>query len=310
MLATIGVNLEDTYRANVFSRQPSGNNLHLYGTSDPTQQWRELGPLAASPLAFLDVRHLGELERVHAEIAECNPNIIIALGNTATWALGLGLGINALRGSVHTTTISGLPRPVKVLPTFHPAAVLRQWDTRVICLADLAKAERESHSPDFNFDNTELWLMPTLEDLEEFDERFMRDATVCACDIETKRGQIDAVCFTPTPEVSLSIPFWINGPNPNYWPSPEDEVKAWSYAIRWMEDPNLTKIFQNGLFDLQYLMSFCTPRACTEDTMLQSHSLFSEMKKGLGFLGSIHANYPSWKQLIKVSPTAKLKRDD
>ena len=312
MLDTIGVNLSDCYKANVFSRQPTGNNLHLYGTNDPARSYRDLGPLASNPTVFMDAEHRGELDRLHAEIAACNPNILVALGNTATWALGLGLGISALRGSVHTTNIRGLDRPVKVLPTYHPASVLRQWDQRVIALADLAKAERESHYPDIRFDNTELWLNPTLDDLEEFDRVHMRDAKRCACDIETKRGQIDFICFTPEPaDVSLSIPFWVAGPQPNYWGSVRDECAAWRYVHRWMEREDLVKVFQNGLYDLSYIpQTGCTPRNCSEDSMLAAHSLYSELSKGLGFLGSIHANVPSWKSMNTFKKEELLKRDD
>lgn len=310
MLNTIGVELNDTRRINVFSRQPTDNNLHLYGATEPDRAFRDLGPLASNPLTYMDAQHCGELARVRSEISACNPNVIIALGNTATWALGLGLGIGALRGSVHTTNING--RTIKVVPTYHPASVLRQWDQRVIALADLAKAERESHYPELRFDNTELWLNPTLDDLEEFDRVHMQSASRCACDIETKRGQIDFICFTPEPaDVSISIPFWVAGLQPNYWPTPRDECAAWRYVHRWMEREDLVKVFQNGMFDLSHIpQTGCTPRNCSEDTMLQSHSLYSELQKGLGFLGSIHTNVPSWKKMIHVKNEDLLKRDD
>jgi len=300
MFATIGMSLHDCYVATVFSRQPSGNNLHLYASPDQTTQFRALGPMASNPVAYMDTAHSWEIARLHKEIAAVSPNIILALGNTATWVLGLGLGINSLRGAVHTASIPGMVSPVKVLPTYHPSSILRQWDQRVVALADLAKCERESHYPELRFDNTELWLNPTLADLEEFDREYMQPARLCACDIETKRGQMDFICFTPSPaDVSLSIPFWVNGPEPNYWPTPEAEAIAWSYVRRWMERPDLIKIFQNGCYDLSYIPTLgITPRGCHEDTMLMAHSLYSELQKGLGFLGTIHANVPSWKSMI------------
>ncbi len=278
MLATIGMSLHDCYVATVFSRQPSGNNLHLYGSSDPAHQHRDLGPLASNPITYLDTQHLQELDRLRAELDAVRPNVILALGNTATWALGLGLGINGLRGAVHTTNVNG--RVVKVLPTYHPSSILRQWDQRVV--------------------NTELWLNPTLEDLKEFDREYMIPAKLCACDIETKRGQMDFICFTPVPaDVSLSIPFWVNGPEPNYWSTPREEAIAWGYVRKWMERDDLIKVYQNGMYDLAYIPTLgITPRGCHEDTMLQAHSLYSELQKGLGFLGTIHCSVPSWKSMI------------
>lgn len=299
MLATIGVSLDACYKANVFSRQPAGSNLHLFTvTRDDPRACIARGPLTSAPLGYCNVEFEPELHRLYAELEVVRPNIILALGNTACWALGLGTGINGLRGAVHTTQVNG--RVVKVLPTYHPASILRQWDQRVVALADLAKAERESHYPELRFDNTELWLNPTLEDLEEFDREHMTPATRCACDIETKRGQMDFICFTPSPaDVSLSIPFWINGPQPNYWATVEEELTAWGYVRKWMERPDLIKVFQNGMYDLAYIPTVgITPRGCSEDTMLQAHSLHSELQKGLGFLGTVHCNTPSWKSMI------------
>lgn len=310
MLRTIGINLDDCFRTNTFSRQPEGNNLALYGTEHKADQYTQLGPLSHNPLTFMDTAHQGELTRLYAELVTVDPNVIIALGNTATWALGLGLGINALRGSVHTATVPGMVRPVKVVPTYHPAMVLRQWDQRVVALADLEKAHVESQSPEFAFDNSELWIAPTLEDLEEFDRLHMVGAAVCAADIETKRGQITCISFAPRNDISLVIPFWQEGERPSYWRTPTEESLAWGYVRKWMEREDLTKVFQNGLYDLQYLQAYCSPRGCTEDTLLQHHSLFSELRKGLGFLGSVYANVPSWKSMRTFKREELLKRDD
>jgi len=309
MLNTVGVDLNDCRKVNVFSYRPlAGNDISRFGVAPGHPDGDvSLGPLTNNPRSFMDRRHRMEVERCHKELVDCRPHIVVALGNTATWALGLGTGINALRGSLQSW------RGIKVLPTYHPAAVLRQWDLRPVAIADLAKAERESHSPDLHYDNTTLWLMPTLDELREFDEQYMSHTTRCAADIEIKRGQIDCISFAPTPEVSLSIPFWTeraDGLWESYWPTLKEELVAWGYVRKWLEDPHIAKVFQNGLFDLQHLQPYCSPRNCTEDTMLMSHSLWSEMSKGLGFLGSIHANYPAWKSLRTYKKEDDWKRDD
>ena len=43
--------------------------------------------------------------------------------------------------------------------------------------------------------------------------------------------------------------------------------------------------------------------------MLAHHSLYSELQKGLGFLGSIYTNYPSWKSMRTFKREEQLKRD-
>lgn len=310
MLNTVGVDLDDVFKCNVFSRRPPSNDIAAgYGTLIPSAASKALGPLTSNPTTWLDDAFFPELDRVQAELAACNPNVVIALGNTATWALGLGSGINTLRGTVHLTSIGS--RAVKVLPTFHPAAVLRDWSLRTIAIADLEKANVESASPDLNFDNTQLWLAPTLEDLADFEALHMGEATVCATDVETKRGQITCLSFAPSVHHSIVVPFWQEGPQPHYWRTLSDELAAWKWVRKWIESPTLVKVMQNGCYDTMYFMAHgMKPRGCVADTMLQHHSLFCELRKGLGFLGSVYSNVPSWKNMRTFKKEEALKKDD
>lgn len=309
MLKTIGVNLDDCYKTNVFGRQPMGNNVSLYGVPEKAPETAHMGPLTTNPITYLNPAFLPEIHRLSEELASCKPNIIIALGNVACWALLGQQGITALRGSVHRTNITGTI--TKVLPTYHPAAVLRQWEWRVIALADLEKAHNESFTPDFAYDNSELWLNPTYPDLLEFGHRYMEHATECATDVETKRGQITAVSFAPTPDISIAIPFWLEGPNPDYWHTVHEEAAAWRWVQHWIEKPDLVKVMQNGMYDTQYFMRHGMKVInFTEDTMLAHHSLYSELQKGLGFLGSIYTNTVSWKKMRTFRVEDQLKKDD
>ena len=197
MLRTVGVNMEDCYVTNVFSCQPSGNNLSLYGDGDRSGLGGTLGPLTSNPTTFVSDEHYHHITRLHAESPPCSPNITILLGNTAMWACGLGQGIKALRGSLSTVILPGMVRPLKVLPTYHPAAVLRDYSLRIIAISDLQKAVNESTSPATTVRHHELWLAPSLGDLREFDNRYMAQSAICAVDIETKRGQITCVSFAP-----------------------------------------------------------------------------------------------------------------
>jgi hypothetical protein len=310
MLRTVGINLDDCFRTNVFSRQPSGNNLGLYGTENPSPEARSLGALTHKPQLWIADEWLPEVARLRHELAACQPNIILALGNVACWALLGQQGINSLRGSVHVSDF--LPgRQLKVLPTFHPAAVLRQWDQRVISIADFAKASAEAHTPEFTYDNTELWLAPTLRDLETFGRLHLENATEVATDVETKRGQITYVSFAPRPDISIAIPFWIDGDNPHYWGTEAEELQAWRWVKHWIEKRGLVKVLQNGLYDIQYFLRHgLTPVDFREDTMLAHHSLFCEMRKGLGFRGSIYCTTPSWKSMRTYKMEEQLKKND
>ena len=313
MLRAIGVGLDDLYRTNVFDRRPPDNDLAIgYGVPrDHPNACVDLGQLTAKPMVtYLHSQHVGQIARLYAEIDRVGPNIIVPLGNTACWALGLGHGIGDLRGSVHQVEIHG--RLYKVLPTYHPSAVLRQWDLRTIALTDFEKAHQESTTPDLQFDNTELWFEPTLADLEEFGRLYLAPARECAFDVETKQGQITCLSFAPNIDVEIVVPFWVEGPQPHYWPCLRDECRAWRWVQYWVEKPDLIKVTQNGLYDTMYLRMAhkMNPMNFSEDTMLASHSLYSEMRKGLGVLGSLYTNTPSWKKMRTFKREEQLKRDD
>jgi DNA polymerase len=312
MLRTIGVSLDDCWRTNVFDQQPPSNDIaSAYGVPrDDPRADSTLGPMTANPTSFLSTDHLPHLDRLYRELVACRPNIIVALGNTACWALGLGLGINALRGAVQQVELCG--NYVKVLPTYHPAAILRQWDQRVIAIADLEKAHVESSTPDLNFDNSELWLQPTLADLHEFGDRYLENATHTAVDVETKQGQITCLSFAPSVDRAIVVPFWKAGPDPHYWPTVEEERCAWKWSRKWVERPTLVKITQNGMYDASYFRSphGMRPTNFSEDTMIAHHSLYGELRKGLGLLGSLYANVPEWKSMRAFKKEEWLKRDD
>lgn len=315
MLSTIGVNLDDCFKTNCFQRRPPNNSLSAgYGTDVPSARSRALGALGKNPSFWLADDHWPELERLRAEIEAVSPNIIVALGNTACWALGLSGGITDIRGYIYQTQAVGdlaLSRPFKVLPTYHPALILRQWSHRTICISDLEKARVEAADPTFTPDSAELWLSPSLEDMETFRARHLAGATHVATDVETKKGQITCVSFAPTPTISLCVPFWVDGPNPHYWPTESAEVAAWKWCAEVLEDPSTVKVMQNGLYDCQYMLKHgIKPQNCTADTMLLHHSMYSELNKGLGFLGSIYSNTPAWKKMRTFKREEALKKDD
>lgn len=91
--------------------------------------------------------------------------------------------------------------------------------------------------------------------------------------------------------------------NGSYWGGPEEEFAAWS-CVRALLESTIPKVWQNGLYDLQYLSRMgIRPRANREDTMLLHHSLFPEMQKGLGFLGSIYCGESEWKSRRRKRPS-------
>lgn len=297
ILAQVGIERADCFITNVIMDQPEKNNLATFclAKADLPPGY-DHPPIMNSPSQlYLHPDRLYELARLASELEAANPNVIVALGNTATWALLGTPEITRMRGTIYQSGLPGLT-PRKVLPTFHPAAVARQWNMRPIACMDFEKANVEAKSPDVSYDNAELWLKPTLNDLPLFDP-YMAASTLLSIDVETRRGMITEVGFAPSPDRAMTIPFRLKGPRPHYWQSAYEERMAWRWVRRWCESP-IPKVMQNGMYDVQYFMRHgIFVRNFEEDTMLAHHSAYPELPKDLGFLGSVYTNHPSWKFL-------------
>lgn len=106
MIAAVGLERKDVYIANVLKTRPPENR-----TPRPDEV-AHCGPWLAS------------------QIAVVQPSVIVALGGTpAKHLLGTSTGITRLRGIRAEIVVAG--RAVAVLPTFHPAYVLRQYTEEV-----------------------------------------------------------------------------------------------------------------------------------------------------------------------------------
>lgn len=111
MLGAIGLTRDDVYICNVLKCRPPGNR-----SPQPDE--------AAACRPFLD-----------AQIAEIAPPLLLALGShAARLLLRTERGITSLRGRIHTT-----PEGWRVLPSFHPAYLLRRPAAKRDSWADLQR---------------------------------------------------------------------------------------------------------------------------------------------------------------------------
>ena len=290
---------------NVFNFRPTANRLESIccdRKSLPSDY--RLPSLALG--GYVRPEYLPELGRLLDEIRISRPNCILAAGNSACWALLRATNIGSIRGAV---TLSVTEPQTKVVPAYHPAAILRQWSWRPITVADIMKALRESASPELVRPERYVTINPSLGDITSwFAELMASPPEVLSVDTETKWGQISCIGFAKSKSDALVIPFYEPG-KPNYWPSHADEHHAWMLTRAILES-EVPKLFQNGLYDIQYILRMgIRPRNMLHDTMLLHHSLYPEMRKGLGFLGSIYTNESAWK-LMGRPKADTVKRDE
>lgn len=220
MLSEAGIERADCFLSNVFNFRPSNNKIETI--CGPREESIKGFP-ALAKTKYVPQAYIPELERLGDEIISVNPNLIIALGNTPTWALLGRTGISKIRGTtaLSTHTVTGY----KVLPTFHPAAVLRQWELRPTVIMDFFKARREAKFPEVIRPERTIWIEPKIEDLYEFRHRYLNERPLrCAVDIETAGNQITCIGIAPNPRVALVIPF-MDGRRlgKNFWGNVENE---------------------------------------------------------------------------------------
>lgn len=276
MLNEAGILRNDCWITNVVKHQPANNNINpLFSDSKQTVPSQEMKD------------YLVELKE---ELEAIQPNIVIALGRTAMWALTGKSQIMKHRGSLYESTlIPGL----KVIPTMHPAAVARQWvPWRQIIPADLMKAKEESAFPEVLKPDRRFIIEPSYDEVLYYMDFYER-VEFMSFDIETRPYKIVSIAFAAETDFALCIPF-TKGYN-NYW-SAEEELGVWKAINRVLSAPS-KKVGQNVQYDELYLARFhgVYVQNIWIDTMIAHHELYPETPKGLDFLASLWTKEPYWK---------------
>lgn len=234
-----------------------------------------------------------------AELKQCTPNVIVAVGEHSMRALTGKYGITNWRGSILESHV--LPGK-KVIPVIHPASVLREWYYHPICLVDWKRIGEESHTPEIVLPQRTYNIRPTFEQAMEWIE-ILAQAEYVACDIETKYGHVACVGFSDRIDRAFCIPFISN--KGHYWDSTEEEEAIWMGIYRILAGPG-KKIFQNALFDLSRLSAMgMRVNNVHHDTMLGQALLYPELEKSLAVQTSIFTREPYYKSEGKQALNVK-----
>ena len=297
MLAQVG--LTHVSKTCVLHQHPEGNNIEKFCGAKATAI-PHFPPITLGK--YLRSEFQPELDRLEREIIEANPNLIIALGSLALAALTGQNKIGKFRGTIMQSH-SG----PKVIGTYHPGAVLRQWSQRVIVVADLRKAVKEQEFKEIRIPQRFVLIDPTIEELDLAYKNHLASAKELSVDIETRAGHIRCIGFSPTPSLAVVIPFFdTRFPGNCYWQNPSHMIRAMTMVKKLLDSP-AEKVMQNGSYDLQWTWrKWGRPmNNFNIDTTLAHHSLYPEMQKDLGFLGSVYTTEPSWKLMRQRSNEVK-----
>lgn len=299
MLSAAGIRRSECHVTCVFYRYPGAGGIERQMCGG-----KEGGILPAfSRGKYVRNEFQPELDRLTGEIERVNPNVILAMGNAALWALTGGIGIKKNRGTPMQGTTGH-----KVIPTWAPVSVIRQWTLRPIVIADLHKAKAQSEYPDIRRPKRIIHMDPTIEDIEAFYHEYIVPAPFLSVDIETKSKTITEIGFATSASRALVVPFYHRAsPGRNYWSTFDEEREAWRWVRRILAEKPV--IGQNYQYDLKYLwqtVGIPNPHFIG-DTMILHHTLQPEMEKGLGFLASIYTQEPAWKWMRQDAD--KLKKE-
>lgn len=293
----VGLSFNECHKTYVFLQMPQKGELAGFcGKKDEGVK----GLPALSRAGYMLPKYQHELDRLYAEINRMDPNVILALGPAASWALLGTTGLKAIRGAPAASTAPQLKRPYKVIPTYSPNAVNRDYSLRPIVLSDLDKLRRESGYPEVVRPSRKIWLEPTLGDLYEYEREFIHHSNQLSIDIETKGRIITCIGFAPDKHSAIVVPFFSERrKDNNYWSTLHEEVEAWNWVRRMCA---LKKaVGQNFIYDMNFLWTeygITVPKA-SDDTMLLHHALQLEMPKALGFLATLYTDEASWKFMRK-----------
>lgn len=293
LLHEAGILRSECFITNCIKYRPYNNNLEEFicrKKSPPAADWTNYHGIWCAPGI------VEQLELTKREILSTKATLVIPLGNLALWLVTGRWGIGDWRGSTLATDY-GI-----VLPTYHPAAILRQWSWRPYVSRDLKRGcevlRRGLTVPQYNF-----ILRPQLAQLNEFfssiDAALVRGPTILSVDIETRRGQIDCIGIATSRLNALCIPFFSRA-SPNYW-SEDEEFLVVAALRRLFTHPNARVVGQNFSYDVQYIYrQWKILPTLAFDTMLGHHVCWPGTDKDLATLSSLYCEYHTfWKHESK-----------
>lgn len=298
MLAEAGIMRGSCFVTNVIRIRPPGNDIDNFIAAKKTAitpQHKEFNGKHVLP-AVLD-----GIELLKREIEACQPNLIIAFGNVAAWALTGVWGVTSWRGStLPSTLLLSMSYAPKVLISYSPTMILRQWSWRQIMITDLKRAKKEAEFKEVIRRDYSILMSPDystiISTLDQLITHVQTKELPLSVDVETAAGHIDILGLAWSPVDALVIAFFNRGDPKPLWSEEEEFEIAWR-LYKLLPHPNCKVMGQNFSYDAQYILRhYLFLPNLVDDTMLAQHSCFSNLPKALDFLASMYCeHYVYWK---------------
>jgi uracil-DNA glycosylase len=335
ILAEAGINRAECFITNVVAEQPTANEMgHFFLSTTEVKEY--LGEpthgLYPKPNVFNGLVNLSH------QLRQVQPDIVVACGNYALWALGDDLvkieskskpglstrkmpsGIAKWRGSQLYCNLDYAVRNEddeiihipKLVPIYHPAAIMRNWSWRYITVHDL---KQRVATPWVDEDNYDFIVRPTYDQVMQFFETLLFSLNdghqYIAVDLETRGGFTACIGIALDDRHAISIPLMCIENQRGYW-TLKEELAITTLFRCLFENPRLHIYGQNFLYDMQYLDAefMRVDPACVFDTMLAHHLCWPGTLKGLDYISSLYCRFHRyWKDEGKLWDTS-IPEDD
>jgi len=277
LLTKAGIQRDECYITNVIHTRPEKNNFECYYTDSKHSQ----------PTTALIQAH----ENLCKEVAGYRPNVVVALGKEAMFALTGHKRILKWRGSI--LNVQG----VKCIPTLHPAMVMRDPKMNPIISMDMMRIAEESKTPKMpDVYRDAFRINPSYEMVMYMLKEFLPQQSILAFDIETipPLEQIMCLGFAWSKEDAFCLPVFFG--TSSWWTAEEEFaiIKATQALVN--NNPGIKWIAQNAQYDMTYLADKWDVNInIWMDTMIAFHCTYPEMRKSLAFLTSIYTKRPYYK---------------
>lgn len=276
LLAKAGIKRSECYITNVINKRPKGNNFGCYYTDSKRLQ----------PTPELREAHA----RISREVEQYKPNVVVALGNESLYALTGHKQILKWRGSI--LNVHGR----KIIPTIHPAMVMREPKFDPIVSMDMGRVAEESKSPDLPKTYGDFFRTNSpFDEVMYYLTDFLPKEEILAFDIETipPLEQIMCLGFAWSPEDAFCLPIFFGQQS---WWTAEEEFQIIIAVRKLFARKDIKWIAQNGQYDMTYLKDkWDVDIDLWMDTMIAFHTVYPEMRKSLAFLTSIYSKRPYYK---------------
>jgi uracil-DNA glycosylase family 4 len=282
ILSQVGINRREVRIRNVALRRPPANNMsHYFYDSKCTVPKPEL---------------VEWIEQLRCELEESRPNVVVAMGAYALWAMTGTKKISEFRGYVQE---SSLVPGIKVVPTYHPQAINYEWKLFPVSVFDVRKAFYHSNSPEIPKDKTRYVAPASFEMFMDYLSTIKKGNKRFAFDIEAHVGTAFPYLLGVADSSNFGMSFW-NMKNSRPTISSRQEAMLWHLLAEVGKSCEV--IMHNASYDkaVMWLHHGVLFENIWMDTLIAAHVIWPEFPRDLGFMGSIVLDVPAWKNLSKV----------